>query len=158
MTRYPDLAGTIINWPPRSSVADPYLGSGSFLTPGSAIRDVLKVRIPDEKPGSYFRELKISWVKILNFFGVDPGSGMEKGRKGINVFLVRYCRWIPVASLTVCAVCIRRKVLLQSNEYYCIISNYRIWRYGSSTNWKKHTGAQWFLSPKLNCFFLPIKG
>jgi hypothetical protein len=39
------------------------------------------IRIREEQPGSYFRELKkIFWVKILKFFDVDPGSGMEKIR------------------------------------------------------------------------------
>jgi hypothetical protein len=37
--------------------------------------------IPDEQPGSYFRELSNNfWVKILIFFDADPGSGMEKIR------------------------------------------------------------------------------
>jgi hypothetical protein len=36
--------------------ADPDLGSGAFLTPGSGIHDGQKIRIQiwDEKPGSYF--------------------------------------------------------------------------------------------------------
>jgi hypothetical protein len=56
------------------------------------------IRIRDEQPVSYFRELKklFFWVKILKFFDVDsgrdprfgmekirirdPGSGMEKSR------------------------------------------------------------------------------
>jgi hypothetical protein len=45
-------------------IRDP--GSVAFLTPGS--------RIQDEKPESYFRELrKIVWVKIPKFFDADPG-------------------------------------------------------------------------------------
>jgi hypothetical protein len=33
------------------------------------------IRIPDEQPGSYFRELrKCFWVKILKFFDADLGS------------------------------------------------------------------------------------
>jgi hypothetical protein len=41
-----------------------------------------RIRIRDEQPGSYFRKLKKTtfWVKILEFFDVDPGSGMEKIR------------------------------------------------------------------------------
>jgi hypothetical protein len=39
----------------------------------------IRIRIRDEQPGSYFRELRtIFWVKILKFFDADPGSGMEK--------------------------------------------------------------------------------
>jgi hypothetical protein len=40
------------------------------------------IRIRDEQPGSYFQELKklIFWDKILKFFYVYPGSGMEKIR------------------------------------------------------------------------------
>jgi hypothetical protein len=36
--------------------------------------------IRDEKPGSYFRELRNNFLelKILKFFYADPGSGMEK--------------------------------------------------------------------------------
>jgi hypothetical protein len=60
------------------SVADPDPGSGAFLTPGSGIRDGLKVSIRDEQPGSYFLELKTIFgflgVKILKFFDADPGS------------------------------------------------------------------------------------
>jgi hypothetical protein len=63
----------------RTSVADPDLGSGAFLTLGSGMG-----KIRDEQPGSYFRELRNNlWVKIpvLKFFDVDPGwknfGGME---------------------------------------------------------------------------------
>ncbi len=39
----------------------------------------IRVRIRDEQPGSYFRDLEtIFWVKILKFFDADPGSGMGK--------------------------------------------------------------------------------
>jgi hypothetical protein len=64
-----------------------------FLTPGSRIRDgeKAKIRIRDEHPGSYFRELREQFfgLKILKFFysdpdpgsgiflTLDPGSGME---------------------------------------------------------------------------------
>ena len=71
---------------PPSSVADP--GSGAFLTPG--IRDGLKIRIRDEQPGSYFRELKKKFgVKIPKFLDTYPewkkfGSGMEKFGPGIR--------------------------------------------------------------------------
>jgi hypothetical protein len=37
-----------------------------------------KIRIRDEHPGSYFRELRnIFWVKILKFFASDPDSGWK---------------------------------------------------------------------------------
>jgi hypothetical protein len=52
-------------------------GSSAFLTPGSEIRDGLKItiRFQDKQPGSYFRELRKNFflVKILKFFDVDPG-------------------------------------------------------------------------------------
>jgi hypothetical protein len=40
------------------------------------------IRIQDEHPGSYFRELRTNWwVKILKFFDADadadPGSGIN---------------------------------------------------------------------------------
>jgi hypothetical protein len=47
----------------------------------------VNIRIRDEQPGSYFRELAIKiifWVKILKFFNGDPGSGMEKYESGIR--------------------------------------------------------------------------
>jgi hypothetical protein len=39
----------------------------------------IKMRIQDEHPGSYFRELRNNfWVKILKYFDADadPGSGI----------------------------------------------------------------------------------
>jgi hypothetical protein len=39
----------------RIRIRDP--GSGAFLTPGSGIRDGQEIRIRDEHPGLYFREL-----------------------------------------------------------------------------------------------------
>ncbi len=38
--------------------------------------------IRDEQPGLYFRELRNLFlgVKLLKFFDVDPGSGVEKIR------------------------------------------------------------------------------
>jgi hypothetical protein len=33
--------------------------------------------IRDEQPGSYFLELRNHWVKILKFFDVDPGFGIN---------------------------------------------------------------------------------
>jgi hypothetical protein len=67
---------------------------GAFLTPGSEIRDGRKSAsgsgIRDEQPGSYFLDLENNFfaffgVKILKFFGEDPGwrqfgSRMEKSR------------------------------------------------------------------------------
>jgi hypothetical protein len=63
-------------------------GSGIRCLFDLGIRDGEKImiRIRDEQPGSYFRELRNNfWVKILKFFGADPrqkkfGSGMEKIR------------------------------------------------------------------------------
>jgi hypothetical protein len=71
----------------RIQIRDP--GSSAFLTPWSGIRDGQKVRIRDEQPGSYFRELKKQFFgsKYLNSLMRirDPGwkkfgSGMEKIR------------------------------------------------------------------------------
>ncbi len=56
-------------------------GSGAFLPPASGTGKTTRIRIRDEQPRSYFRELrKIFWVKILKFFDRDPGYGMEKIR------------------------------------------------------------------------------
>ncbi len=73
-------------------------GSGAFLIPGSGIRCLYDPWIPDPRraqnqypdPGSragmnnldHISESleTIFWVKILKFFGADPGSGMEKIR------------------------------------------------------------------------------
>jgi hypothetical protein len=50
---------------------------------GSGIRCFFDpwIRIRDEQPGSYFRELKKQFFGLkylIKFFYVDPGSGMEK--------------------------------------------------------------------------------
>ncbi len=76
-----------------SSVADPDPGSGAFLIPRYGIRDgyKIRIRIRDEQPGSYFRELLRNYfleVKILKFFDAGLGrkkigSGMEKLGSGI---------------------------------------------------------------------------
>jgi hypothetical protein len=76
---------------PSRSVADPDPGLGTFLTPGSGIRDGRKSAsgsgIRDEQPGSYFLKLRNHFfcffgVKILKFFDEvrDPASGMETVR------------------------------------------------------------------------------
>jgi hypothetical protein len=55
------------------------------LRPGSGMGKKTKIRIRDEDPGSYFRELRVNflglkylkslmWIRNLS----DPGSGMEK--------------------------------------------------------------------------------
>ncbi len=71
----------------RIRIRDP--GLGTFLTPGSGIRDGRKSAsgsgVRDEQPGSYFLELRNHFfaffgVKKLNFFDEDPGSGMETVR------------------------------------------------------------------------------
>jgi hypothetical protein len=53
------------------------------------------IRIRDEQPGSYFRELKnsIFWVKILEFFNADPvwkklGSGIGDKHPGSATLLL----------------------------------------------------------------------
>ncbi len=71
----------------RIRIRDP--GLGTFLTPGSGIRDGRKSTsgsgIREEQPGSYFLELRnhfflLFWgVKILTFFDQDPGSGIRDG-------------------------------------------------------------------------------
>jgi hypothetical protein len=64
-----------------TSVADS--GSGAFLTTGSWMGKKIgsRIRIRDEQPGSYFPELRNNfWVKILKFFGTDPGTGVGKVR------------------------------------------------------------------------------
>jgi len=72
----------------RTSFSDPNPGSGAFMTSGSGIRDpgsAIRIRIQDEQPRSYFRELKKQFfgLKIHKIFYVDPGwkklgSGMAK--------------------------------------------------------------------------------
>jgi hypothetical protein len=42
----------------KNSVADPDLGSGAFFAPGSGMGKKSGSGIRDEKPGSYFRELR----------------------------------------------------------------------------------------------------
>jgi hypothetical protein len=46
------------------------------------------IRIWDEQPGLYFRELRnqFFWVKLFKFFDANPGSGLEiiPIRDGIN--------------------------------------------------------------------------
>ena len=80
------------------SVADPDPGLGTFLTPGSGIRDGRKSvsgsGIRDEQPGSYFLELRNHFlaflgVKILKFFDADPGSGIETVGSGIETVRIR---------------------------------------------------------------------
>jgi hypothetical protein len=62
-----------------TSVADPDLGQGVFLTPGPGSgmgrKSAPGSGIRDEQPGSYFLELRnlFFWVKILKFFDADPG-------------------------------------------------------------------------------------
>jgi hypothetical protein len=51
----------------------------------------IRIRIRDEPPGSYFRELRNNfWFKNLQFFDADLESGMEKfgfrdPKSGINI-------------------------------------------------------------------------
>ncbi len=65
----------------KNSVADP--GSGAFLTPGSGMgkKSGSGSGIRDEKPGSYFRELRNHFfvvVKIPKFLDANPGSGIRE--------------------------------------------------------------------------------
>jgi hypothetical protein len=61
---------------------------------GFRIRDgsKIRIRIRDEPPGSYFRELRNNFLGyILQFFDADPGSGMEKLGSGINIPDPQHC-------------------------------------------------------------------
>ncbi len=75
-------------------ILDP--GSMPFrpLDLGSGMGKKIRIRIRDEQPGSYFRELRNNfWVKTLKFFEADPdqgsrirnlfdpGSGIQDGKK-----------------------------------------------------------------------------
>ncbi len=69
-------------------------GSGAFSTPGSGIRDGKKsIRIRDEQPRSYFRELRNHFfgVKILKFFAADPDPRWKKLGSGINIPDPQHC-------------------------------------------------------------------
>ncbi len=60
-----------------TSVADP--GSGAFLTPGSGIGKKSGSGYGMNNPDHISESLEtIFWVKILKFFYVVPGSGVEK--------------------------------------------------------------------------------
>ncbi len=84
-----------------NSVADPDPGSGAFLTPVSGIR----IRIRDEQPGSYFRELKNKFfgLKYLNSLmrirdGKKFGSGIRDGKNsdpGSRINLPEPQHWLP---------------------------------------------------------------
>ncbi len=70
------------SWPlsgPGSKLILQCCGSGSgiryFFDPRIRDGQKIRIRIRDEQPGSYFRDLKNN---IFKFFDVDPGSGMEK--------------------------------------------------------------------------------
>jgi hypothetical protein len=64
---------------------------GAFFTPGSGcgIRGKEKIRFRDERPRSFFRDLK-NGLKLLQFLYADPdfvntGSGMEKIGSGMFI-------------------------------------------------------------------------
>jgi hypothetical protein len=61
--------------PVKCSVADPNPGSGAFWTPGSGMGKKSGMNSPEHISESLET---ISWVKILKFVDVDPGSEMEK--------------------------------------------------------------------------------
>jgi hypothetical protein len=50
------------NFTRSSSDADADPGSGAFLTPRSGVSKKIRIRIRDEQPGSYFRELKNNFL------------------------------------------------------------------------------------------------
>jgi hypothetical protein len=66
-----------------TSVEDPNLESGAFLTPWSGMGKN-RIRIRDEQPGSYFWDFRNPFfgLKYLNYLMQirDPGSGMGKIR------------------------------------------------------------------------------
>jgi hypothetical protein len=69
------------------SVADPDPGSGAFLTPGSGMgkKSGSGIQIRYEQPGSYFRELRNSFlVKYLNYFMWVRDPGWKKFGSGIR--------------------------------------------------------------------------
>ncbi len=72
--------------------ADPVLRIQDSVHFESWIRDPgsEKIRIRDEQPGSYFRELSNNfWVKILESFDADPG--WKKIGSGINIPDPQHC-------------------------------------------------------------------
>jgi len=89
---------------PPSSVADLDTCSGMSKKSGSRSGDPDPgIRIRNEKPRSYFQELKnqFFWVKIRKFFDADPGwrkfgSGIRDGKhsdpgSGINIPDSQHC-------------------------------------------------------------------
>jgi hypothetical protein len=83
---------------------DPDLGSGiqCLFDPWILDPGWVQIRIRDEQPGSYFRELRHNfWIKILKFVDADPGydirdrqnldtgSGMEKIHPGSATLLFK---------------------------------------------------------------------
>jgi hypothetical protein len=59
----------------------PYPGSGAFLTRGSEMRKKSVSGSGMNNPAHISKSLEtIFWVKILNYFDPDSGSGMEKIR------------------------------------------------------------------------------
>jgi hypothetical protein len=79
------------------SVANPDPGFGAFLTPGSGMGKETQDPDPEtvsgmNNPDHISESLEpIFWVKILDFFDVDPGSGMEKFGSGINIPDPQHC-------------------------------------------------------------------
>ena len=73
------MANTVTVKRHRSESETIFLTSGS----GSGIgkKSGSGIRIRDEQPGAYIRDLGNNfWVKILKVFDADPGSGMDKIR------------------------------------------------------------------------------
>jgi hypothetical protein len=68
----PQLVYPVLWIPNFISVADPE--SGALLTPGSGMGKKIRIRIRDEQPGSYFRELRNHFFG-LNFRMEKFGSG-----------------------------------------------------------------------------------
>ncbi len=49
------------------NVADPDSGSGTFMSPGlgSGMGKKIRIRVRDEQPGSYFRELRNNFLGLI---------------------------------------------------------------------------------------------
>jgi hypothetical protein len=81
------------------SVADPDPRSGASLAPGSGFRCLfgpkkhIRIRIRDEQPGSYFRELRNNFLGFKYFNSLmrirDPG--WKKFGPGINIPDPQHC-------------------------------------------------------------------
>ncbi len=81
------LNSNIITWSILfQSVADPDPGSGAFLTARTGMGKKIRIRIHDDQPRSYFRELRNHFfgLKYLNSFMQIRDLGWEKFGSGIR--------------------------------------------------------------------------